>query len=120
VNERLEDLEYADDACHLAHRFTDIKGKLNDLGKVAQAAGLHLSKSRTKELRIHNITDIKLQLGEEEIEEVIEFVYVGSDISKRGGSDEDKTQRIKKSYFFTIITHLEIKANLFEHQDKVI
>jgi hypothetical protein len=41
VNERLEDLQYADDVCHLAHRFTDIKGKLNDLGKIAQAAGLY-------------------------------------------------------------------------------
>jgi hypothetical protein len=76
---------------------TDIKGKLNDLGKVAQAAGLHLSKSKTKELRIHNITDTGLQLGEEEIEEVKEFVYLGSIISKRGGSDEDITARIKKA-----------------------
>jgi hypothetical protein len=57
-----------------AGRFTDIKGKINDLGKVTQAAGLHLSKSKTKEMRIHNITDTRLQLGEEEIEEVKEFV----------------------------------------------
>jgi hypothetical protein len=92
---KAEDLEYADDVCLLAHRF--IKGKLNDLGKVAQAAGLHLSKSKTKELRIHNITDTRLQLGEEEIEEVKEFVYLGSIISKRGGSDEDITARIKKA-----------------------
>jgi hypothetical protein len=31
MNEWLEDLEYADDVCLLAHRFTDIKGKLNYL-----------------------------------------------------------------------------------------
>jgi hypothetical protein len=92
------------------------------LGKVAQAAGLHLSESKTKEMRIHNITDTRLQLGEEEIEEVEEFVYLGSIISKRGGSHEDITARIKKAKatFFTIIIHLEIKANLFEHQDKAI
>jgi hypothetical protein len=48
MNERLEDLEYADDVCLLAHRFTDIKGKLNDLRKVAQAATLHLSKEKLK------------------------------------------------------------------------
>jgi hypothetical protein len=83
--------------CLLANRFTDIKGKLNDLGKVAQAAGLHLNKSKTKEMRVHSITDTRLQLGEEEIEEVKEFVYLGSIISKRGGSDEDITARIKKA-----------------------
>jgi hypothetical protein len=65
VNERLEDFEYADDVCLLANRFTDIKGKLNYLGKVAQAAGLHLSKSKTKEIRFHNVTDTRLQLREE-------------------------------------------------------
>jgi hypothetical protein len=40
MNERLGDLEYANDVCLLAHRLTDIKGKRNDLGKVAQAARL--------------------------------------------------------------------------------
>jgi hypothetical protein len=97
MNERLEDLEYADDVCLLAHRVTDIKGKLNDLGKVALTAGLHLSKSKTKVMRIHNITDTRLQLGEEEIQEAEEFVYLGSIISKRGGSDEDITARSKKA-----------------------
>jgi hypothetical protein len=44
-----------------------------------------LSKRKTKEMRVLNITDTRLQLGEEEIEEVNEFVYLGSIISKRGG-----------------------------------
>jgi hypothetical protein len=35
MNEWLEDLEYADDVCLLAHKFTDIKGKLNYSGKFA-------------------------------------------------------------------------------------
>jgi hypothetical protein len=48
-------------------------------------------------LRIHNKTDTRPQLGEEEIEEVKEFVYLGSVTSKRDGSDEDRTQRIKKA-----------------------
>jgi hypothetical protein len=63
--------------CLLAHRFTDVKGKLNDLEKGAQAVGLHLSKGKTKEMRVHNITHTRLQHGEEETEEVDEFVYLG-------------------------------------------
>jgi hypothetical protein len=39
MNEWLEDLEYADDVCPLAHKFTDIKGKLNYSLKIAKAAG---------------------------------------------------------------------------------
>jgi hypothetical protein len=63
----------------------------------AQAAGLHLSESKTKEMTVHNITDTRLQLGKEAIEEVNEFVYLGSVISKRGGSDEDIIARTKKA-----------------------
>jgi hypothetical protein len=58
------------------------------LGNVAQATGLHLSKSKTKETRVDNLTDTRLQIGMEEIE-VNEFVYLWSIISKRGGSGED-------------------------------
>jgi hypothetical protein len=43
------------------------------------------------------LTDTRLQLGEEEIEEVKEFAYLGSIISKGGGSDKDITARIKKA-----------------------
>jgi hypothetical protein len=39
MNKWLEDLEYAEDVCLLAHKFTDIKGKSNDSGKFTQAAG---------------------------------------------------------------------------------
>jgi hypothetical protein len=48
VNKRLEDLEYADDVCLLAHRFTDIKGSLNDLGKLAQVADCIEVKAKLK------------------------------------------------------------------------
>jgi hypothetical protein len=47
------------------------------VGKVAQAAGLHLIKSKTKEMRVHNITDT----SEEETEEVNKFVYLGTIMS---------------------------------------
>jgi hypothetical protein len=47
--------------------------------------------------RVHNITDTRLQLGEEEIEEVNGFVYLGSIISKIGCSDEDTIARIKEN-----------------------
>jgi hypothetical protein len=41
-----------------------LKQTLNDLGKVAQADGLHLSKSKTKEMPVYNITNTRLQHGE--------------------------------------------------------
>jgi hypothetical protein len=46
---------------------------------------------------VHNITHTRLQLGEEETEEVNLFIYLGSFICKRGGSDEDIIARIKKA-----------------------
>ncbi|KAJ4442748.1 hypothetical protein ANN_04339 [Periplaneta americana] len=47
---RLEDLDYADDICLLAHSFKDMKAKLQQLEKEAQKAGLQININKTKEL----------------------------------------------------------------------
>jgi hypothetical protein len=81
-----------------------------------------LSKSKTTEMKVHNITDTRLQLGVEKIEEVNEFVNLGSIVFKTGCSDTDIIARIKKSKccFLTIITHMDIRTNFFKNQNKVI
>ncbi|KAJ4446336.1 hypothetical protein ANN_13031 [Periplaneta americana] len=80
LNARLESLEYADDVCLLAHKFSDINAKLHDLHN----AGLEISKHKTKEMRIYNRVDSALILEGEVIEATNEFTYLGSIISVNG------------------------------------
>lgn len=129
LNARLESLEYADDVCLLAHRFTDINGKLQDLCKLAADAGLEINKHKTKEIRIYNRIDSALMLEGEEIEGKNEFTYLGSKISVNGGSDEDVDARIKKARYVYIQLKsiwrskqisLKLKLRLFESNVKSI
>lgn len=97
INSRLEDVDYADDICMMAQRFSDIKGKLEDLERAAGKAGLQISSCKTKEIRINSTVDERLQVNNVEVEEVDSFVYLGSVVGKSGGSDEDVEARIKKA-----------------------
>lgn len=99
LNARLESLEYADDVCLLAHRFSDISGKFQDLHTLAANAGLVINRHKTKEMRINNRVDSALMLEGEEIEGLNEFTYLGSIIAVSGGSDEDVNARIKKARY---------------------
>ena len=48
VGERLETVKFADDACMVTHRFSDINDKLQDLDRFPSAAGLHVNKEKKK------------------------------------------------------------------------
>lgn len=100
---RLEDLDYADDLCILSHNTKDMKGKLEDLISFAKDAGLKINVAKTKLLRVnpHTTTrsssSIILLIDNQVIEEVDEFCYLGSMITKDGGADVDVKNRIQKA-----------------------
>ena len=48
MKERLEDLDYADDICLLAHRFCDMEEKLRKLKEEAELVGLHININKTR------------------------------------------------------------------------
>ncbi|KAJ4431237.1 hypothetical protein ANN_19834 [Periplaneta americana] len=84
---RLEDLDYVDDICLLAHSF--MKAKLQQLEKEAQKVGLQININKTKELRIGAKQPTLLTLSSGVIENVKEFSYLGSIVSQNGGTDSD-------------------------------
>jgi hypothetical protein len=90
LTKRLEDLDYADDICLLAHTFNDISTKLKRLQHETAEVGLKIKISKTKEIRIHTPNNQPLLLPE--------FSYLGSIISKEnGGTDRDVAEGIKKA-----------------------
>jgi sorting nexin-29 len=98
LTDRLEDLDYADDICLLAHTFNHIRTKLQRLHCETAKVSLKIKISKTKEIRIHTPNNQPLLLNDQQTEQVYEFPYLGSIISKdNGGTDRDVAERIKKA-----------------------
>ena len=97
VTTRLEDLDFADDIALLSHNHQGMQTKATRLAKISAKAGLRISKSKTKVIRVktRNVNNIKLD--GEAIDEVEDFIYLGSNISKDGGSNHDILARIGKA-----------------------
>ena len=64
-------------------------------------------------MRINNDHETTVHLGDQEIEDVRKFIYLGSTISKSGGTDEDIKARITKARFaFTTLRPIWRSTNL--------
>ncbi|KAL9978171.1 hypothetical protein ACROYT_G015662 [Oculina patagonica] len=102
---RLEDLDFADDIALLSHNHRSMQSKLTRLAKISMQTGLRISKSKTKVMRVNTKNADRIELDEDEIDEVEDFAYLRSNISKDGGSDQDIRVRIGKARTaFTILT----------------
>jgi hypothetical protein len=91
------DLDYADDLSILEKSVS----KMNELLEVLRVQGARLSfkinVKKTKSLRLGIDEDEKVTLGNENIDQVSSFTYLGSIFSKDGGSSEDVKSRIAKA-----------------------
>lgn len=92
----LEDLEYADDICLLAHKKTHMKDKLDDVHKQAAKFGLKINIAKTKIMCINVQSQQQFEINGQAIENVQQFCYLGSIISVTGGSSEDIQSRVRK------------------------
>jgi len=70
---------------------------LGDLTQEARKVGLAINVKKTKALRISTNKKEPFSLGDENIEDVESFVYLGSKVTKDGGTTQDVVQRIQKA-----------------------
>ena len=94
---QLEDLDFADDISLLSHRHQDAQEKLSHVAEEAEKTGLQINIGKTKVMRVNNKKEDPLRLHQETIKEVDKFVYLGSVVSKEGGTDEDIKCRTNKA-----------------------
>ena len=94
---QLEDLDFADDISLLSQRQQDAQEKLCRVAEEAGKTGLQINTGKTEVMRVNNKQQDPLQLHQESMKEVEKFVYLGSVVSKDGGSDEDIKSRINKA-----------------------
>ena len=83
VTKRLEDLDFADDICMLAHRLQDAQEQLDHLQYSGLRAGLKINVSKTKTMRVNACLNNNIMLSGQAIEDVNEFTYLGSIVSPR-------------------------------------
>ena len=93
----LEDLDFADDIVLLAHRHRDIQMKTNDVALIGRQVGLNINTDKTKLMRINARLDQQVTVDNKNIEEVQEFVYLGSKITTDGNSEMDVLHRLSKA-----------------------
>ena len=97
TSQKLEDLEFADDLALLSHCLQEMQEKVTALESTAHQVGLKISQEKTKLLRINNQQEAPVTISGKAVEDVSEFVYLGSKISQSGGTDEDIKARVKKA-----------------------
>ena len=93
----LLDLYYADDLSILDESVSKMNEVLEVLRVQGAKIGLKINVKKTKSLRLGISEDEQVTLGNEKIDQVGSFSYLGSIISKDGGSSEDVKSRIAKA-----------------------
>jgi hypothetical protein len=97
---RLSDLDYADDLVFLTHTMQECQEFLDDLERVAKCVGLKINANKTKLMRTISQPTTRrtvqcIKIEGDTIEEVDKFMYLGSVITRDGGTEEDVRNRIQ-------------------------
>ena len=93
----LEDLDFADDLALLSYRIQDMRDKTQDLEEQSAKVGLKINVTKTKLMRVGTKQGDDVMIAGEQIEEVDESRYLGSIMSKKGGTEEDIQARTGKA-----------------------
>ena len=94
---KLEDLDFADDLCLLSHKLQHMREKMAALQSASARVGLKINTRKTREMRIQVRDGNPLHIGNEDIQRVDNFTYLGSMVSVTGGTEEDIIARIRKA-----------------------
>ena len=81
----------------LASRYVDIQDKTDAMAEKAKGIGLDVNIEKTKVLRMHTRVTQPVQLYGNDIEDVDEFIYLGSLMSADGSSDAEVQARLAKA-----------------------
>ena len=95
--ENLLDLDYADDLSILDESLSKINPLFEVLRIQGSRIGLEINVKKTKSLNLGISEDEKVMLGNRKIDHVGRVTYLGSIISKDGGSSEHVKSRIAKA-----------------------
>jgi len=89
---KINNLRYADDTTLVAANITDLQNLIGKVKSSSEEAGLFLNVKKTKIMSTTNLQRFKL--GNEELEVVSSFSFLGSTIQENGDCKEDIVKRL--------------------------
>ena len=92
----LEDIDFADVIALLSSNANHLQKKTNDVNLNAMKICLKINKKKTKTMQFVQ-SPPQITLENEILEEVDEFTYLGSTISKSNATEKDMTNRLQKA-----------------------
>ncbi len=90
----LEDLDFADDIALLSSTFDQLQTKATRLEENAGRVGLKLNAKKCKVMKLNSKEEDALRVGQNGVEEVEHFTYLGADVTHDGGGTVDIQRRI--------------------------
>ena len=94
---QLDDLDFADDIALLSQSGQQMQDKTTAIKEVSECIGLKVHPGKSKVMRVKTPSTEPILLGEEALEDVESFTYLGSVIDKKGGVTADIRSRIGKA-----------------------
>ncbi|XP_033112168.1 uncharacterized protein LOC117113048 [Anneissia japonica] len=118
---KLEDLDFADDIALVSPNYQQLQIKATKLSQFAAQTGFKINKKKSEVLRINSNSNNRIQMGEQQLNEVDKYTYLGAIVSKQGGGGDDiinkihkarisfmKLNRIWSSHIYTLPTKLRL------------
>uniref|UniRef100_A0A0N5C0B1 Reverse transcriptase domain-containing protein n=1 Tax=Strongyloides papillosus TaxID=174720 RepID=A0A0N5C0B1_STREA len=117
--EHLTHLRFADDIVLITHTMEEAEQNLNELNRLSEEIGLRINRKKTQVLRNKTSQQKEpnstVKLGEESIEEVSSYTYLGQQISNDHNQDEEISRRRRAGWLaFRRIS--EIMKKLKDHK----
>ena len=94
---QLEDLDFADDLACLSTNLNHLQEKTNRLQGFAQKTGLNTNHKKTQVMRLNTNITTPLYIDNHQLEDVDDFTYLGSVVSKDNGAGKDIKARLGKA-----------------------
>ena len=71
---------------------------MTSLYESAAKLGLKINKKKTRAMRANHVNKNSIQLKGKDIEDVEQFTYLGSVVSRDGGTDRDNQKQYRESH----------------------
>jgi hypothetical protein len=94
---QLDDLDYADDISLLSHNADHIQQKTDRLAEYGEQVGLRINIKKTKLMKIGTERRDSITVRGEPVDDVERFCYLGSVVTREGGTEADIKARLGKA-----------------------
>ena len=90
----LEDKDFADDLALITHAHRDMQEKTSNTETEAGTTGLGISQPKSKVMRMNATSQLDIVVKGQGLENVLEFIYLGSYLTADGGIEREICRRI--------------------------